>query len=296
MILLTGASGFIGKHLLNALVKKHGRNGVIALTSSPIEDCPYIIHNNYSFNEDVFQKEGYADHIDTIIHAGSFTPKDSSQANDWRNCSHNVYTITKLLGSILPKLNKVIYFSTLDVYGPEDVISELSSIIPMSLYGDSKFYIEKLISRWAESNNAIFQILRIGHVYGPGEEAYQKIIPVTMRKLLLGEHLELRGDGSDLRAFIYIDDVVQAVLNALFLKEYIGPVNLVSNHSISIKELILQIIAISGKDAAIKSVPTNVIPRSLVFDNSKMLKYLLSSESPLIDGLKKEWKYMQNLY
>lgn len=295
MILLTGASGFIGKHLLSSLVNSYGRDNIIALTSRPIEECRYVIHDGYSFDDNIFEVLGYADSIETIIHAGAFTPKNSSQANDWEKCNQNIYSIDKLLRSFLPRVKTMIYLSTLDIYADTDIISEESIINPSSLYGLSKFYGEKVINSWAESNNTLGHILRIGHVYGPGEEAYQKIIPVTIKKILHNEPVELWGDGNDLRSFIYIQDVVEAILNAINLREDIGPVNLVSKNAISIKDIVKQIIMISGKDSEIKFMPKNSGTRNLRFDNSKMRRHLLSDEIILEKGLRLEWDYMLNL-
>jgi nucleoside-diphosphate-sugar epimerase len=296
MILLTGASGFIGQHLLASLIKLFGRDNILAFTSKPIEECNYLLHNNYSFEEDLFTKNGYADRIDTVIHAGAFTPKNSSQANDWKNCNQNIYNLDRLLNTYLPKLNKIVYLSTLDVYGETELITEESIVSPSSLYGYSKLYGERLVYSWAKANNVNAQVLRVGHVYGSGEESYQKIIPVTMKKLLHNEAIELYGDGSDLRAFIYIDNIVDAIIKSLTLETDIGIVNLVSNNSISIKELVQLIVKVSGREAAIKTLPQSGGPRNLRFDNSKMKKYLVSDETPLLDGLKSEWSYMLNLY
>ena len=58
--------------------------------------------------------------------------------------------------------------------------------------------------------------LRIGHVYGPGEEEYKKVIPITIKKILDNKPLQLWGDGSDLRSFIFIDDVVNSIVKSLF--------------------------------------------------------------------------------
>ena len=296
MILLTGASGFIGKHLVSEIVNIYGRNGVVALTSNPIDECPYIIHNQYNFDSRVFKTYGYADSISTIIHAGAFTPKNSSEANDLKNCNQNIYNLDKLLNTDLPNLKKIIYLSTLDVYGNSEIISEDSSINPLSLYGYSKLYGEKLVEWWAKSVGVTSQVLRIGHVYGPGEDAYQKIIPVTMKKLLFHEPIEIWGDGSDLRAFIYIKDIITAILNSILLKVDTGPINLVSNNSISIKKLVEQIVNISGLKSEIKQLPRRADPRSLRFNNDRMRKYLLPSEKPLSEGLSNEWDYMRKKF
>ena len=80
MILLTGASGFIGKHLLKLLIEKFGEENILALTTNPSVGFPHLLHNNYKFDRDFFVKNGYGN-IKTIIHAGAFTPKNKNQVN-----------------------------------------------------------------------------------------------------------------------------------------------------------------------------------------------------------------------
>jgi len=291
MILLTGASGFIGKHLHRALIKQYGADNILALTSAPMQGFNYLMHNNYQFEPGYFVENNYAA-IKVIIHAGAYTPKNASQANDYLECNQNIFSTEKLLSADLPNLQKVIYLSTLDVYGKTDVISESSTVEPVSFYGYSKLYGEKMITAWANEKQKEFQILRIGHVYGPGEENYQKIIPVTIKNLINNKPIQVWGSGNEIRSFIYIKDVVEAILNAINLTENIGPVNLVSSNSISIAELVEELVRISGREAAIEHVATNIAGRDLVFDNAKLKRFLLQSETDLVKGLAEEWHYM----
>jgi UDP-glucose 4-epimerase len=294
MILLTGASGFIGKHLLAALIQEHGKAHVLALTSVPLNEANYLLHNDYNFGTDYFIKSGYGKQIHTIIHAGAFTPKSSKQANDVGKCNSNIFTADKLLNADLPNLKKIIYLSTLDVYGPAEVISENSLVQPGSLYGASKLYVEKMIVEWAKANNKIHQILRVGHVYGPGEEAYQKIIPGTIKKLLQDQPLQIWGTGEEIRSFIYIKDIIGAILQALKLDQSAGVINLVSSQKITIAALVDKLIALSGKNIFPEILPADVPVRDFVFDNAKMKQFLLSSETTLDEGLLVEWTYMKN--
>ncbi|MBK8521170.1 MAG: SDR family oxidoreductase [Chitinophagaceae bacterium] len=107
----------------------------------------------------------------------------------------------------------------MDVYQQSEIISERSLIQPSSLYGESKLYSEKMVTAWASSNNKIHQILRVGHVYGPGEEAYEKIIPVTITKILRDQPLQIWGTGNEIRSFIFIKDIVSAIMNAVKLED-----------------------------------------------------------------------------
>ena len=294
MILLTGASGFIGKHLLLLLIEKYGKENILALTSKPISESPFLLHSNYQFEKDFFIKNGYKD-INIIIHAGAYTPKKGSEANDIELSNSNIGNTLKLLNAILPKLKKFIFLSTLDVYDNDDKISETTLEKPVSLYGHSKLYCERMIEIWGKNCNIQVQILRIGHVYGPGEEAYQKIIPITFNKVLKNEATKIWGTGNELRSFIYIKDVAKAIINSIDLEENIGVVNIVSGHSISMNELVKKIIFIAQIDVKTEKIETNIIGKSLVFDNSKMLHYLLDKETNFDKGLKEEFQYMKTL-
>jgi nucleoside-diphosphate-sugar epimerase len=294
MILVTGVSGFIGKHLLNTLLKTYGHDNILALTSKPINQCKYLLHNNYSFDEDFFIKNGF-DKIHTIIHAGAYTPKSNKEANHIEYCNSNILSTTKIITSKLPCLKKVIFLSTLDVYKNNSIISEETEIAPVSLYGYSKLYGEELVLSFAKQKQIKSQILRVGHVYGEGEEKYKKIIPLTMRKLLLGEPLDLYNEGDEIRTFIHVRDIVDNIIKTIKLEENIGVINLVGEDKIQIKNLIKQIISISKTDPIINKVETESTPRNLMFNNSKMKNYLGSPKITLEEGLRLEWNYMKNI-
>jgi len=80
MILLTGASGFIGKHLHQRLIEKYGFNEVVALTSKPIYNAKFLLHNDYDIENNFLIDNGF-ENIEIIIHAGSFIPKSAHESN-----------------------------------------------------------------------------------------------------------------------------------------------------------------------------------------------------------------------
>ncbi|PWN65352.1 NAD-dependent epimerase/dehydratase family protein [Chryseobacterium viscerum] len=291
MLLLTGASGFIGKHLLSLLIEKYGKDNIVCLTSQPITECSYLLHNNYQFESDFFIKNGFQD-IETIIHAGAFTPKKGSEANNIQLSNSNIFNTDQLLKATLPHLKKFIYLSTLDVYDNDNIISESTLEKPASLYGHSKLYSEKMVESWGKEYNKSVQILRIGHVYGPGEEAYLKIIPATIHNILAEKPVQIWGTGEELRSFIYIKDIVTAIVNAIQLKD-VGVINLVGSRSISINDLVNTIKQISNEDVTIEKIPAEKKGRDFVFDSSKMNTFLLSKETSLEEGLKEEFEYMK---
>jgi UDP-glucose 4-epimerase len=137
--------------------------------------------------------------------------------------------------------------------------------------------------------------LRVGHVYGPGEEKYSKFLPKAINSILAGESIELWGDGSEVRSFIYVDDVVCAIMKAIELNESAGPINVVGGWPVSIRELLDQLIVISGKSVSISARERSGTGRNYINDNTKMREKLLSEETDLITGLQIEYSYMAGL-
>lgn len=294
MILLTGASGFIGNHLLDSLIEIFGSNNLIALTSKPINKCPFLIHTNYNFNKQFFTQSGFQN-IEVIIHAGAFIPKTSIEINHIEKCNSNIQNTFTLLSSEFPSLKKFIFLSSTDVYGNNQLITEESDTNNISLYGSSKLYCEKLISAWASERKIIHQILRVGHVYGPGEEHFQKIIPATMQRILKGEPVQVFNQGKSIRTFIYISDVIKSIINSINLAGYAGEINIAGDEQITINDLVDKIISIVNLPAKIESINASAQSRDFIFNNKKLKELLHHPIVKLNEGLLNEWLYMQKI-
>lgn len=293
-LLITGASGFIGSRLMNAACAALGSENVIAFSSRTGYACPSIVYNGPDFNLSV------ADHallatVDVLIHVGAFIPKNGLEANAIEECNGNIRFTEKLLALPLKNLKKIIYISTVDVYEPAALTTEVTPTLPVSLYGWSKLYCERMTAIFAASHQLVCQILRIGHVYGPGEEKYAKFLPKAIKNIVAGNAVELWGDGSEVRSFIYIDDVVAAILQAVSLGEDVGPINVVGGVRVTIRELLDQLIAVSGKSVAITEREFSGVKRNYIFNNAKLRQYLLATETDLGTGLQTEYAYMAEL-
>lgn len=295
-ILLTGASGFIGSHILINLINTFGKDSIIALTSKEIPNVNCMI---YKSRKDFDLNFHDFDDVSHIIHAGSFIPKDSVSANDLELCVGNIQYLKELLAFNLKSLKKIINLSTVDVYAlSTEIISEESKIKPVSLYGSSKLYCEEMIKAFSFKKNIDYVNLRLGHVYGPGEEKYKKVLPISIQKILEGKPVDIFGNGDDLRSFIFINDVVESVVNALskdVLFKNID-INVVSGIAISIKDVLKKLIEISGEMVEIVQKETVHSKRDLVFNNELLLNTLLSKETDLMSGLKIEYGYMKSKY
>jgi UDP-glucose 4-epimerase len=291
-ILITGAGGFVGSRLLTMAAQIFGCGNVIALTSKEISGHKCIIAENQdlsALDNQVFSE------IDVLIHAGAFTPKNAKEANCLASCNKNITYTEQLLSFQFNRLKKIVYTSTLDVYGESKCISESTETKPATLYGASKLYCEKMIVTYGSDKGINTQVLRLGHIYGPGEEKYQKMLPLTIRNVLLDKPVEIWGDGSELRSFIFIDDVVSSIINSIECKSDVGVINVVGGTALSIRELVEKIISVSGKSVDIVFREASSKGKDFVFDNRLLKNTLLGIETDFESGLEAECCYMKRM-
>jgi len=289
-IALTGASGFIGSALLKKIERIYGRESITLISSRNHPDYKCIKYSNYKISLGDNQLD-----CDILIHAGAFIPKISSDMNLMEPCTSNVIFTQDLLRILnVEKCKKIIFLSTVDVYKSSGILNEESEVLPLSLYGASKLYCEKMIGTYAISKKIKHLILRIGHVYGPGEEVYKKIIPTIMGNVISNQPVQIFGDGSELRSYIHIEDVVSAIVESLTKNLDIDIINVVSGNSISIAQLTNLIINISKKNITINSLPSSTSKRDLVFNNTLLKETLLPSERDFFNCLADEYDYMVN--
>lgn len=291
-IVITGTSGFIGSRLLQTARATYGES-VTAFSSHPSEGNHIVYANRTDFSLAPAELALVED-ADVLIHAGAFTPKCGTEANQIKSCNSNIAFTEELLALPWRNLKKIIFLSTVDVYNNFDCpISEATLTVPTTLYGMSKLYCERMMSLHAAERGIAIQVLRIGHVYGPGEEQYVKVIPKAIERIIAGGDVELWGEGEELRSFIYISDVVTAILKAVELQEEPGVINVVGGNVISIRDLLEKLIAIGGRQTKIVQQEFSGTRRDLVFDNTKLKRYLLPEESDFTTGLKMEFRQVE---
>jgi UDP-glucose 4-epimerase len=271
-LLVTGASGFIGSRLVKAASASLGPESVIAFSSTRAHSCPSIVYRGSNFNLSEADITLLAT-AEVLIHVGAFTPKDGLQANAIEECNGNVSFTGKMLALPLGSLKKVIYISTIDVYESAELTTEDTLTLPSSLYGWSKLYCERMTAIFAANRGIACQILRVGHVYGPGEEKYAKFLPKAIKRIVAGEAVELRGDGSEIRSMIYIDDVVAAILQACNLPTNVSPINVVGGVPVSSSQSVAAQLKLQRENlAGIRGTTSSTIPKCVsIFSPTKLI-------------------------
>ncbi len=291
-VLITGSTGFIGSALVEYVKKNRPEylKDVIALSTKNNPSINTILYDNVSLAIPKIEN------ITDVIHLGAFIPKISALANDIDKCTSNIEFTKLLLQQIPNSINKFVFISTVDVYRLDgNTINESTQTEPSGLYGWSKLYCEKIVEQWCKQNNVKCTILRLGHIYGPGEELYLKLIPETIKKLIADVKPTIYTKGDEIRSFLHIDDCVRCIWDALNINAEYALINIVSGNAFTIKQIVELLIQCSGKNIEPQILGNNIKTNDYIFDNSIMIKYFGKEKVDLLDGLKNEYEYIKSL-
>lgn len=302
-ILLTGATGFIGSHLANRLRQIHGVKLILLSRKAAPESDSNLICVTSALNQ--LTRQAWLNHdvekIDVVFHLGAFIPKNPSEVDAVDEIYCDNLLGTRVLLSSLPSIpERIVFSSTVDVYAPPKagcILTEDSPLDPLSLYGASKLFCEHLIKAYSREHNCGYAILRYGHIYGPGEGAYAKLIPQVIKTLLNNGSPVLYGDGSVQRDFMFVGDAVEATIRAATsAHQKIEPINVVSGQSKPIREFVEKLSEIVGFPGEITYLLDKQGGRSLKFSNDRMLDILGCWDLlPLEEGLRQEINYFMEL-
>lgn len=146
-------------------------------------------------------------------------------------------------------VKKIVYTSSSEVYGePREVpLKENSAKSPVSIYGVSKLTAEMYAYGYAKEYGMDINPVRLFNVYGPGQ-GFEWVVPIFMQKVLKDEQPLLFGDGSQVRCFTFIEDIVRGIETVMKKGEKGEAYNIANTDKITMKELAELIIKISGKN------------------------------------------------
>ena len=263
-VLVIGGGGFIGKHLTKYLLKNNNLVTIFDNFSNSKKNSITSGTNKVKIIDgDITNFEEVSNAIkdqDVVIHLAAKISVEESVKNPSETFRINVDgTKNVLLACDTNKVKKLIVASSSAVYGegePEKKLTENSNINPISPYGESKSIMEQEIKEFISTHDINCIILRFFNIFGVGQSSeYAGVITKFIKKIRDNESLVIFGDGTQTRDFVAIQDVVEAIQNAM-LSEKSGIYNIASGKSVTIKELAEFMISLSGKELKIEySVP-----------------------------------------
>ena len=232
-ILVTGGCGFIGHNVCLNLVSKGHQVVCVDKYKAPfvnsVPEIEFIEKDLFSseLGDTISAKE--FPKVDGIIHLASSSIPETSNLDIYKDASENILGALRLLNYAKITDTKFFVFMSSGgtVYGPQpyDCISEDAEKSPICSYGATKLAIENYMRLYNQQYGICTLALRLANPYGRFQrvDSKQGVIPIFCRKALLNEEIQIFGDGSIQRDFIYIDDVCSAIDRVIdtYYRQYI---------------------------------------------------------------------------
>jgi len=275
--LVLGGGGFIGTHLSRALAEQGARVTGFGRRQSYPEALVNISFVTAEFS-DTTALAAALEHQDVVFHVLGSAAPEASNRDPVADLTNQVLATLRLLELCrLSGKPKIVFISSGGtVYGIPTSwpIQEGAATDPICAYGAGKLAVEKYLGVYNRVHTQPYVILRLANPFGPWQRPGrgQGVIATLLQRTLRGEPVEIWGDGKVVRDFIYIDDVVRAILGAAL---YEGPhhiFNVGSGIGRSIGGVAADIAGVLGQDhAAIThtsgrpvDVPINVLDIGLI--------------------------------
>ncbi len=250
-VLVTGGGGFIGKHLVGALLELN--HSVVVLdnfvTSSNFEDDQLmknlqIVHGSILDEESVCK---LVETVDSVIHLAAAVGVKNIMQSPLNGLRTNVLGSEKIIRNCSKFGVPILILSSSEVYGKNHSHSlneESDRVIGVPQvsrwsYSDSKAIEEAFALAYHRELNLKVKIIRLFNTVGPGQRhEYGMVIPQFINSALQNRDIEIFGDGSQTRCFMHVSDAVDGMLKIFLSQDFFGEVfNLGNPEEIRISEL-----------------------------------------------------------
>jgi CDP-glucose 4,6-dehydratase len=313
-VLVTGATGMVGAWLTRWLVDAGAHTVAFVSDADPQSELMrsgYInrvaVMNGRLENYEDVERAINNQEVDSIIHLGAQpivgaadrSPRHTFESNiqgTW-----NVLDAARVLGGLV---ERVVVASSDKAYGTQPVLPYTED---MSMNGDHPYEVSKsctdLISTtYARTYGLPVTIARCGNIYGGGDLNWNRIVPGTFRSIIRGEQPVLRSDGTFVRDYLHVDDIVSAYLllgERSHEDELIGQgFNFSDESPLTVMQIYLAICEAAGKSGLEPKVLNAAVGeiKDQYLDSSKAHNVLgWKASVSLSEGLSKSWQWYNNL-
>lgn len=296
-ILFIGGAGFIGSNIIRRL--HHDDYDIhvcepVGANVQRLNGLDVTIHHTLLSDIDIVSSIIQHFNVDVVVHLVSTLIPGSSFEDYKEEYKNIIFPSIELMEICARKSVRFVYFSSGGtVYGNRnDVLPfvETDEMNPISYYGWSKQMMENSIQFMYRTVGLDYLILRPSNPYGHGQNLYGKqgLIAVAIGKLLKDEPIEVWGDGSAVRDYIYVDDLASIFVKLIEENVHNTTLNIGSGRGYSINDVLAFLKIVSGKDLKIVyQNPRPVDVSSMVLDTSRLKEFISYELTPFMDGIKK---------
>jgi UDP-glucose 4-epimerase len=302
--LVLGGAGFIGSHLVEALLKEGHKVTVFDKIGIKTDNLENVL-KDIELIEGDFLDEHFLEELpkgmDYVFHLVSTTLPATSNLNPVYDVQSNLAPSVKLIEQCVSQKIKKFFFisSGGTIYGiPEKTpIPETHPKNPINSYAITKLGVEKFLHLYHHLHGLDYVVLRLSNPYGPRQpfDKGQGVIAVFIHNILSGKPLEVWGDGAQLRDYLYIEDAIDAFI-AVLKKETPSKIyNFGSGEPTSVNDIIKILREVSGRDFKVVYRPSRSadVPKNFL-DISRAKNQLgWKPAIELKDGIQKTWEWFE---
>ena len=264
-VLITGAAGFLGSHLVDRFVADgHSVVGVDNFITGHPDNIAHLAGNDrFAFIRHNISEYTYvAGPLDGVLHFAS-----PASPIDYLKLPIQTLKVGSLgthnaLGIALAKGARFFLASTSEVYGdplvhpqPESYWGNVNPVGPRGVYDEAKRFAEAMTMAYHRYHGVDTRIVRIFNTYGPRMRPRDgRVVSNFIVQALNGEPLTIYGDGSQTRSFCYVDDEVEGIFR-LFMRGDSQPTNIGNPVEFTVRQLAELVIALTGTTSAIVQQP-----------------------------------------
>lgn len=264
-IAVTGATGFIGTHLIQRLRKEGYKVNALARKRKKGFFEGDLVKNR--------RLEKFLNSVDVVVNlVGGYYPPFESQLE------LNVLALNNLCQAAAKSgVEKIVHISSSAVYGSSQkrgLFTEKGAVNPDTLYGLSKYLSEKVASYYHKNHGLNFIILRPSNVYGPGNE--DGVIYRFAKSIKEKGFVEIYGDGRNLRDYLYVEDMVEVISRVIRLNAKFEIFNVGLGKVYSLLDLVRLFEKILRKKIEIRYQKETAKTSYLVASNVNKLKRVLN--------------------
>ncbi len=267
-VVITGAAGFIGSHLAEALLnREYTVVGIDSLLTGDIANISHLVNRDFAFIKHDVTNYIYIDgHVDFVLHwASPASPIDYLEL-PIPTLKVGALGTHKALGLAKAKGATFVLASTSEVYGDplehpqrETYWGNVNPVGPRGVYDEAKRFAEAMTMAYHRYHAVNTKIVRIFNTYGPRMRLNDgRAVPAFMSQALRNEDVTVFGTGSQTRSFTYISDLVDGIIR-LMLSDTNDPVNIGNPREMTITEIAETIIRMTGSKSRIvyRPLPTD---------------------------------------
>ncbi len=259
-VVITGAAGFIGSHLSDALLDRgFAVVGIDNLLTGDLANIGHIKNRDFEFiKHDVTNYINVDGPVDYVLHwASPASPIDYLELpiptlKVGALGTHNALGLAKAKGAAF------VIASTSEVYGDplehpqkETYWGNVNPVGPRGVYDEAKRFAEAMTMAYHRYHGVDAKIVRIFNTYGPRMRVRDgRAVPAFMSQALKNEDVTVFGDGSQTRSFCYVSDLVDGIIKLMLSKENM-PTNIGNPAEMTIKQIAETIIEMTGSTSTI---------------------------------------------